>query len=351
MADEDERTAFKIRDELTFAVEALERGDQVGAARCWDSVLIRHPALARDSPIALKLLIGLRRFAEAEAIMKVGQQKHPGDPRFALGLAQIAHADRTFEIALSRWAFVRKRFPGIAEGYTAGANAFMESGQLEAAEALALRAIKQFPDNIGGTLEYARIAMRRQDWEQALLRWRPVRDHFGNCIGFVESANALVQLGRYNEAEATLQEARTKFGNDPGPLCEFARVAEAKGEISEAVQRWQSVLQRFPLNLNVYFNAAEAFERLGDHAEAEAALRAAIDRFPTELRPMSELARFFHFRRNDFSSAAEAWEAIRKVLPNDEESYINGIAALRKSGRLDKAEHLEADYHARFHTP
>jgi tetratricopeptide (TPR) repeat protein len=158
---------------------------------------------------------------------------------------------------------------------------------------------------------------------------------------------ALKHLGRYDEAEELLQRARVRFGMDPGPLSELASVAEARGDIPAAVQRWKDVLARFPLDIGVLFIASEAFERLGEPAEAEATLRAAIDRFPTELRPHTELARLLHLRLHEFAAAAEAWAAIRQTFPDNDEAYLRGAEALRSIGRADESDSILKAYKSR----
>lgn len=349
MADNRERVRFEVKDDLTYALQALARDDRKYATQIWVNLIERCPDVARESLLAHKVLIGLGRFDEAERIMRAGQKKHPGELHFAKGLAEIAHSKRDFKTAIERWAFLRKRFPGVAEGFTQGASAFLQEDQLERAEALALQAVEKFPDHIGGPLEYARVAVKRQDWEEALRRWQPIRNQFRYFGGYVGSAQALSHLGRYTEAEELLQKARLLFGtDDPGPLSEFARVAEAKGDIPEAVKRWQDVLNRFPLDMNVHFAASEAFERLGEPAEAEAALRAAIDRFPTELRPRLELAKLLQYRHRNFAAAADAWAGIRDVLPDNQEAYTSGADALRQAGRNEEAEALQQAYRVRF---
>jgi tetratricopeptide (TPR) repeat protein len=349
--DARERDKFKVRDELTYARAALDRGDRKFATEVWARLIEQYPVAARSSPLALKVLIGLRRFDEAEELMRVGRKKHPNDPYFAKGLAEIAHSKRDFDTASERWTFLRKRFPGVVEGYTYGASAFAERNQLAQAEALALLAIKRFPDNIGGPLEYTRLAIRAKDWEEVLRRWKPIRAQFNYIGSYIGSAQALTHLGRYDEAEALLQQARFRFGTDPGPLSEFARVAEAKGDIPAAVQRWKDVLIRFPLDMPVYFNAADAFEKLGEPAEAVTTLRAAIDRFPSELGPLLELAKLFQYKRRDFSAAANAWAALRAVFPDNEESYISGARALDQAGQVADAQALRDEYSRRFPPP
>jgi tetratricopeptide (TPR) repeat protein len=98
----------------------------------------------------------------------------------------------------------------------------------------------------------------------------------------------------------------------------------------------------------VHLAASEAFERLGEPAQAEATLRAAIDRFPTELRPMLDLAKLLQIKRRDFPAAVEVWAAIRNVFPDNQEAYTSGAEALRQSGCVEQAEALREEHRLRF---
>ncbi len=280
--------------------------------------------------------------------MLVGQKKHTTDPYYAKGLAEVAQAKGDLNIAVERWAFLRKRFPGVVEGYSHGASALRELGQIQSAESLALVAIERFPDQVAGPLEYARIAVERQAWEEALQRWEIVRDRFGYKGGFLGCAQALAQLGRYADAEEILERARLQFSSDPEFLCELARVAEKKDNSAQSAQRWKEVVRRFPLDMHVTLAASEAFERLGDAAEAEATLRACIERFELEERPRLELAKLFHYQRRDFTAAANAWAELRKAFPDNTDSYLRGAEALRESGQSEEADALREEYSLRF---
>jgi len=320
-ADDSERLRFMVKDELTYALGAVQRGDLRYAIEVWTKLLDRHSADARASPLALPLLIGLRRFEEAEALMRQGQKAHPRDPLYAKGLADIAQAKGDHEDAIQHYAVLRKRFPGIIEGYVCGAVSLLATNRLDEAEALAERAIKLFPNDIRGYLEHARVAVRRANWAEALTRWKRVQDRFSHQFGYFGYAQALVRLGRHEEADKELAAARTRFPTDPDPVVERARLSEATGDVAQAMIHWRQLVQRFPTHLAGYADAAEALDRLGEPAEAAAILHDAIERFPGEQRPTVELAKLLH-RRQDFAAAADAWARVRQADPHNEQAIM-----------------------------
>ena len=112
---------FKIKDQLTYANSALDNNDERQATEIWTKLVADYPSDALQSPLALRVLMRLRRYDEAATLMRNGQRRHPGDPKFPHGLAQIARAKGDHDEAILLYAQLRKRFPGVMEGYTSGA--------------------------------------------------------------------------------------------------------------------------------------------------------------------------------------------------------------------------------------
>jgi tetratricopeptide (TPR) repeat protein len=341
--DASERLRFKVKDQLTYALSALERDDSGQATEIWATLLDTSPREALASPFALRVLLGLRRYEEAEALMVQGQKARPRDSYFAIGLAQVAQARGDHETAIERCAALRKRFPFVQEGYLMGAESLIFRRRPEEAELLAEQAMKLFPDEVKGFVSYGRIAVERQDWDEALRRWQLVLNRFDHQVGYLGSAQAMQQLGRPDEAEAILLPLATRFPTDPGFRIELARMAQTAGNIPVAIGRWEGVSRRFPLNLPGCMLAAEALEKLGAVAQAEEVLREAVDHFPTEPRPLIELGSLL-LRREDFPAAVDVWATLRQTFPDKEISYVRGVEALVRAGRPEEAEALREEH-------
>jgi tetratricopeptide (TPR) repeat protein len=297
-ANNSEVNRFRVRDGLEEALATAELNDHSKATQIWIDLLDRYPTETRASRLALQVLIKLGRFDEAETLMRAGEKNHPRDYYFPKGLGEIAQAKGDHDEAIQRYAVLRKRFPGVVQGYTHGALSLAAKNRLDEAEALANVAMQRFPDDLGGFLEYARMAVRREDWPEALRRWQVVQDQFNHLsFGYIGRAQALIWLERYDEADTLLTYTRTRFPTESGPFAESARCAAARGDVPEAVERWKRRYQRFPLEVHGYWDAAGALEKLGEADEAEAALRAAIDRFPAEQRAVVELTNLLHRRQ------------------------------------------------------
>jgi tetratricopeptide (TPR) repeat protein len=347
-ADQKERDHFLARDLLEEALAAIGLNDRRKATSIWDSVVEHYPMELRVSPLALQLLLKLERYDEAEALMRDGRTKHPRDIYFAKGLGTVAHQRGDDDAAIEHYAVLRKQWPGEAQGYVLGAQSLARKNRTKEAEALAQQAMKLFPEEIGGYLEYARLAATAEDWVESMRRWQIVQDAFPKrAFGYYGRAQALIGLGRYDEADEVLEEGRFMFPTESGWYAERARCAQLRGDFPEAVKRWKYRIERMPMEMYGYNNAANALQEMGEYAEAEAILRAAVERFPLEDTPMIVLAHFLHVRY-DFSGEAEAWAALRQVFNDNKDSYIRGAEALRRSGRPDQADALLEEYKSRI---
>ena len=326
---------FRFKDEMTGALAALERGDTRHAAQVWTDAIQRYPGEAVGSDLALDVLLGLRRFDEAEALMNEGLRKSPRDLRCFIGLAEVARARGDHETAAQRWATVRKLFPSSMPGYAFGVEALRDLKRLPEAEALTRETMTRFPNEVLGYMEHGRLADLQQNWEQSLRRWDVVLSRFDHLSGYIGVARAMIEFGRYEEADALLIRARIRYPTDPSPHIGLAQSAQARGDIPEAVVRWKQAAQRFPLHLAAVSASAAALEQLGATAEAEQVLREAIDHFPGETRPLNELGRFL-LRHGNPDGAAEAFATLRATFPDEKASYIHGAEALSQAGRLKR---------------
>jgi tetratricopeptide (TPR) repeat protein len=331
-----ERDRFIVRDNLTFALSALERDDRRRAIELWTNSLAQYPEVTRQSRLALTVLVRLQRYDEAQELMTSGRKRSPRDPFYVQGLAEIAQARRDYTGLLAYAKELRTRFPAVLQGYTMASVALLALGQPDEAEAVAQKAIVQFPDELLPHLEYTRVAAQREDWEEVLRRSEQMMTRFNFCGSFVGSADALIKLKRFDEADQLLDEARTRFGTDAGPSIEWARVAEARGDMPEAVARWKRLSERFPLHLPSQTSAAEAMVRLGDSQAAIDILVAAIDRFPGEPRPLTDLGRL-QLQLKDFSASDETWTKVRALFPKEIDGYFRGADALQALGKAEEA--------------
>src|SRR5947209_267458 len=114
-----------------------------------------------------------------------------------------------------------------------------DSGDFAAADALLTEAIERFPAERNLVLEHAWVAHVRHDWPEAAKRWSRVRESHGSyAVGYSAGAAALRETGRFDEAEALLIGAISRFPDEAQPAIEFALVAHARRDWGVAIGRW-----------------------------------------------------------------------------------------------------------------
>ena len=127
-----------------------------------------------------------------------------------------------------------------------GAEALLAAGRWEEAEVLAGEAVR-FPERVGGYVQRAEVAMRREDWAVAVRYWEAVREGFPDeASGYERCTVALMEAGRVEEAEALAGEAVVRFPERRGSYVRRAELAIRRGDWGAAVGHWESVRQGFP---------------------------------------------------------------------------------------------------------
>lgn len=273
---------------LLQAKMSLNIDDPATALRYWDHAWVRYPNYVKHSADTLDVLLGLKLFDIAEAIMLEGQKRSPHEARYFEGHALVAEHRGDRAVAVARWQQVRKRFPGSWTAHVNAARTLRELGHLDEAEALAKRAVSRFPDIIHGWLEHARIAETAKDWAEAKARWARVSRQFAHVTGALGQARMMVALGGMEEAERFLLEMRLEFEYEADVAIAWARLAEQRGNIELALERWAAVRKRFPQLLLGYQETARLLRALGAAGALEAFLREAAERFPAADWPRAD---------------------------------------------------------------
>src|SRR4029077_4004056 len=96
-------------------------------------------------------------------------------------------------------------------------------------------------------IQHAHLATWQRNWDEALERWRIVRDRFPDRPeGYVEAGIALLDMGRPFEAESILEVAVDRFPTHPAAAISHADVAIRTGDYAVALERLDHVSRQFP---------------------------------------------------------------------------------------------------------
>ena len=239
------------------SLAAQQRRDWDRAYVCWNlmrKVFPDHPAGHSGSGLALAQL---KRLDEADNILTPAFDKFAQDAGVAVEYARVAHRRADWPDALRRWQAVHSRFPKNADAIAGLGTALQLTDRLDEADPLLRRGVTDFPSHAGIAVEFARVAHRRRDWEDALIRWRSVVEKFPeNVEGILGVSVALRELQRFTDLDKLLLAAIARFPDDERLAIEYARSAHLQKKWRSSVERWNAARKAFP-------NSQDIVEGLG----------------------------------------------------------------------------------------
>jgi tetratricopeptide (TPR) repeat protein len=369
----------ELEPRIHTAVLAERRRDWPEAARRWGDVRVRAPGKPDGYARAIQAYIKAGQMAEAEALADEALEKWPNNPDMVANPAQLARhlakasaakemqalpikaentkerflqetakpsierasaaeLDRDWPRAAELWDYVRKHFPSIAAGYIGAARALREMRRFDEAEAVLVEAVERLPDDPGAASERCWLSQIARDFPEADRRWTTLRSNFPNIsAGWTVGAVALRELRAFDEAEALLRDAMLRFPSEAPPVVEYAWLATARRDWPEAIRRWETVRARFADRSDGLLRGALALNEVWRHDDAEALLRAGMDRFPEESSFAVEYAETA-FRQAHIDDAIARYAIVRERFPNLVAGYLGGARALRNQFKLLEAE-------------
>ena len=303
---------------------AAARRDWPEAVRRWALVRERFPNVADSYLRGAQALSALWQHEEAEALLADATARFPQDSAMACDHAWLAYRRHELDEAARRFEAVRRRFPDLLTGYTAGAMALRDQFRLSEAEALLEEAQRRFPEDPAPLLEHARIPLfhplrRERDPEEALRRTERLLAKFPFCEeGYLLGVRILRQLGRPAEADELTEIGIGLVPQSAALAVEHGNNAREGGDWPEAIWRYGAARQRFPDHSGGSIGLAAALSSSGRHAEAEQALKEAMQRFPGDAAVFAEFAQIA-VRREDWTEALARWSEAQKRFPDDQQ--------------------------------
>jgi tetratricopeptide (TPR) repeat protein len=187
---------------IDHAAAAHRRRDWAETVRRCETLRTASPLQPIGHTLAGAALRELGRFDEAEPLLASACARFPADLGAATEYAHLAVARRDWAQAVERWEEVCRRDPNQLGAQLQQAVALRELGRHDDAEALLRQSATKHPDSPHPQVELARVAEARQDWEEALARWRHLRSD--ESVSYIGEAAVLRRVGRAEEAEPLL---------------------------------------------------------------------------------------------------------------------------------------------------
>lgn len=322
--DRDRRRERQVADvrflEILEQAEAVAATDQRAAAlKLCKTIVERFPALARESERLLGVLRALGDADIIEQLMLDGLTKNLKNPFFLTNYAQAALIRGDDKTALERWQAVIKCDPDFPGGYAYAAGCLSRLNRLDEAEAILARGLRRRPNDVYCLVEHAKIAELKGDDDAALERWQklidfPFDDQTYARHGVSSKAYCLLRLGRWDEIEAFMVPYITRHGVNEDALLVLAVAAEGRGDLDEAVKRYQSLVTKFPMFVNGYRHAIQLLETLGRRDEADNVRYRLAQRFPEDPVYLLDWARAAQGADN--AETARRWREVRAQFPD-----------------------------------
>ena len=323
---------------------ARQAQDSESALRFAELLRTQFPDEAAGYLVGLFSLRQTGRLDAAEAVLFEAVVRFPAADWPLIEGAWLAQRRAAWGDAVGRAAELRTRLPAEQAGYQIGAFALVQERRYAEAEAVLCQAMERIePQQPWLMAEYARLAQRRGDWDEAERRWALFRARFPDQPeGFSGHADALRQAARLEQAEAVATEGVRRFPRSAEIAVAHARVAVDRRDWYVAFRRWQAARPRFPDRPEIAAGLGMALQFLRRLDEAEAALDEAKARFPHDHDVAIAHAGIAAARYN-WPEAHRRWQAVLGRYPQNATAQVGLGVALRELGRLDEADQVLGD--------
>jgi tetratricopeptide (TPR) repeat protein len=186
-------------------------------------------------------------------------------------------------------------------------------------------------------LHLAMLSLSRNNPAETAMQWERAALLMPNAVVTApESLEILLGLERYDEAEALIRKRAKRIKRDPFCYIGLARIAEQRGDVAEALKRWEVVRSRVTNTAEGFLGCARCLVILDRLEEADTQLNRAFSRDPDSHNVRVERARISD-RRKDWEQSLERWK-LQVEVHQDLPAFASVARALIELGRLDEAE-------------
>ena len=202
------------------------------------------------------------------SVLQPDQSQLPPHER-AFEWPRQAMRERNWKEAAWRWGVLRKAYPKHPAPFFQGANAHIEAGDLEQADALLTRARQDFPNHPDSLIGPALLAMSRKEWHVAEGFLQKAREQHPDFVqAWLKSAECAEGMGELELATSYSEKACLCAPELPGLYIQYAELAMRNKQWEPALERWETLRNNFPDNPAGYLRAAEAARQLKQPREA-----------------------------------------------------------------------------------
>lgn len=369
MTDLASEAALSEADLLARADAASAGGDHDAALCLLSETRARWPHASRSWLRSAELMIGLRRFDAADALLEDAVSRFPDHFWLARTRALVARNLGDDVEAYTRCRALRQAFPDNPAAHADFAHLLLDLKQVAAAEAEAKAGLAVFPDLPWLQHMHARCADEAGDITTAAGRWTDLLA--GNPYhepAYAAAVHALAGAGRLDEAAGIAREGFRLFPNGGAAQAGWAAVgnvataessaafatvpavevlaaavsAEGTDRWAQAAILWALLRDRTPALARAYASGARALLRLGRVAEAEIVLAKARRDLPADADVLEAWADAA-VQRGAFEDALLRFRALRQAFPSAPHALVGIVRVLHDLERMDEADAAYAE--------
>jgi len=300
-----------------YAWHAEWRGDRSEALKRWEVVKTLFPNRPEGYWATAKTLMDLGRLEDAEVLLAPSLRLFP-DNRYVLEInGWLATRQRSVQKADEIWCDFRARFPHEMAGYLGWISLLRTEGRLTEAEAMLAAADAQFPNNKNILVEWAQVLSDRQDWSQALARWRIAWQTFPDAPeAFLGLVRTSISMGRGDEAKAVFVDAEAKFEKSFDFEMNSLEVAAGIFDKDTLLARGADLVERFRERHEAYIVFSRLLRKFGELEQSASLLQEALKQFPEIQDLQIQYAQTLSEKR-DWKTALPLWAALKKKSPGN----------------------------------
>jgi tetratricopeptide (TPR) repeat protein len=285
--------------------------------------------------------LALNRAGDAKEVIEPAVREHPNDGRlhYWLGKALAATSDqRTLAQQALREAI--RLQPENLDAYVSLSELLLAMQRPDAADQVLLEARARVPESaaIHRALAHGRLSRGDLPGAEAELRLAirrepdDIRSHF--ALGDV-----LRRMQRLDDAQAEFDVVGRADANYPGLAMTRGMLAEARGELPQALSTFREALARDPTNAELINRVAATLVALGNFGDADQMLRSVVVDQPTNAEAQYIMGRA-RLGADNFVDAVHYLDRAVELNPQRSDYKAYAAEAHRRSGDILRALQL-----------
>ncbi len=226
---------------------AMARQDWSAAEERLRAVRLGWPDRPNGYTDGAMLLRDHGRLDEAEVLLHEAVARFGETIGLLSQLAQICEARKDWEEAVTRWRAAARAAPSAVVPHLNILQNLTKAGRRDEADQALAQTIVTFPDSHELARYMAVRAEERKAWPEALFFWQRAASLEPGMLPYIaHTADALVRLERFEEADTLLRDALLKHPNNTRLITSYARTAQAQSDWREAKHRWERLMELDP---------------------------------------------------------------------------------------------------------